>query len=112
MFLVLLGPIGRGKGAQPALSAQRRKVTHLATGNLLREAVALQTPAGKEAEPFMASGQLVPDDLVNRLVADRFHRPDRPTRFVMDGYPRTAAQAVFFDDLLTPLGLPLNAVLE
>jgi adenylate kinase len=112
MRLLLVGPPGSGKGTQAARLAQKLNLVHLATGNLLREAVTLRTIPGLEAEPHMLTGQLVPDDLVNRMVADRFHRDDCPDRFVMDGYPRTAVQAGFFDNLLRPLGLGLQMVLE
>jgi adenylate kinase len=112
MQLLLVGPPGSGKGTQALLLAERLKLAHLATGNLLRETIALKTPAGLAAEPFLSSGQLVPDDLVNRMVADHFHSQNRPTRFVMDGYPRTRAQAVFFDALLRRLNLGLEAVIE
>jgi adenylate kinase len=112
MRLLLVGPPGSGKGTQATRLVERLQLAHLATGNLLREAVTLHTPAGQEAEPYLVSGQLVPDEVVNRMVADCFHRPDRPERFVMDGYPRTRAQAVFFDELLHPLDLDLEAVIE
>ncbi len=112
MRLLLVGPPGSGKGTQALLLADRLKLTHLATGNLLREAVANGTPAGREAEPYLSTGQLVPDDLVNRMVAEHFRRPDQPSRFIMDGYPRTRSQAVFFDELLRPLNLALQAVVE
>ncbi len=112
MRLLLIGPPGSGKGTQAALLGKRLSLAHLATGNLLREAVEMKTPAGTEAEPYMASGQLVPNEVVNQMVAERFHRQDCPERFVMDGYPRTGSQAVFFDGLLGPLGLDLEAVIE
>lgn len=112
MRLLLVGPPGSGKGTQAALLVDRLNLAHLATGNLLREAVHLKTPAGKQAEPYLTSGGLVPDELVNQMVADRFERSDRPKRYVMDGYPRTKAQAIFFDALLRPLDLELEAVIE
>jgi adenylate kinase len=112
MRLLLVGPPGSGKGTQANLLAQQLNLAHLATGNLLREAVHRKTPAGLKAEPYLASGRLVPDELVNQMVAERFHQPDRPRRFVMDGYPRTRSQAVFFDESLRPLGLDLQGVIE
>jgi adenylate kinase len=112
MRLLLVGPPGSGKGTQASLLARRLNLTHLATGNLLREAVHQKTPAGQKAEPFLTSGKLAPDELVNQMVAERLQRPDRPERFVMDGYPRTRSQAEFFDDLLRPQGLDLQAVIE
>lgn len=111
MRLILIGPPGCGKGTQAKLLNQRLGVTHISTGDILREAVRLGTPAGRKAEPYMKGGQLVPDPLMNELVADRFHRTDRPERFVMDGYPRTVAQAQAFDSVLEELGLNLTAVI-
>src|SRR6516225_6401213 len=93
MRLILLGPPGSGKGTQAQLLCQRLNLEHVGTGDILREAIRRQTPTGQRAKPFVDSGKLVPDDLVNQMVADRFRRADRPERFVMDGYPRTLAQA-------------------
>src|SRR5262245_33988209 len=100
MRLILFGPPGSGKGTQAKLLGQRMGLAHIATGDILREAVRLGTPAGRQAEPYVVGGGLVPDDLVNELVADLFRRPDRPERFVLDGYPRTVAQAASFDQVL------------
>jgi adenylate kinase len=85
-------------------------LTHIATGDILRDAIRRGTPAGKKAEPFVVNGQLVPDDLVNELVADRFRSDDRPERFVLDGYPRTVAQAASLDAVLRQQFLDLTAV--
>lgn len=111
MRIVLFGPPGSGKGTQAALLKDRLKLAHISTGDILREAIRLGTPTGKKAEPFMKSGQLVPDDVVNELVAERFRRPDRPENFMMDGYPRTVSQARFFDDVLRQQGLDLTGVI-
>jgi adenylate kinase len=110
MRLILVGPPGSGKGTQAKLLCERLGLAHIGTGDILREAVRLRTPAGLRAEPYVASGQLVPDDLVNELVADRFRRDDRPERFVLDGYPRTRAQAASFDQVLRQQFLDLSAV--
>jgi adenylate kinase len=112
MRLILLGPPGGGKGTQARLLSQRLGLVHIGTGDILREAVRLNTSAGQLARPFIATGQLVPDDLVNEMIADRFRRDDRPDRFVMDGYPRTLAQAASFDQVLGQQFLNLNAVVE
>jgi adenylate kinase len=112
MRLILMGPPGSGKGTQAKLLAERLGLTHTSTGDLLREAVAHGTPAGREAAPYVQRGDLVPDALVNQMIAERFRRPDRPTRFVMDGYPRTAEQAAFFDGVLAELDLPLDAAVQ
>jgi len=110
MRLVLLGPPGSGKGTQARLLSQRYRLEHIGTGDIIRQAIRQQTPAGVLAQPYVETGRLVPDDLVNDLVAERFNDPARPERFVMDGYPRTVAQARAFDRVLEPLGLGLTAV--
>src|SRR5438094_5354523 len=94
MRLILVGPPGSGKGTQAKLLSQRLNLVHIGTGDILREAVRQDTPLGRQAGPYILSGRLVPDDLVNEVVAERFRRDDRPDCFVMDGYPRTLAQAV------------------
>jgi adenylate kinase len=111
MRLILLGPPGSGKGTQAQLLAERRRLVHLGTGDLLREAVRQGTPPGKLAEPYIKAGKLVPDNLVNDLVNERFLRPDQPTDFVMDGYPRTLAQARSFDAVLHKQRLALDRVI-
>jgi adenylate kinase len=111
MRLILLGPPGCGKGTQAKLLSERHQLEHIGTGDLIREAIRRQTPLGLAAKAAVESGQLVADSLVNDLIAERFGRPDRPSRFVMDGYPRTVAQAVAFDQVLHQYDLPLDAVL-
>jgi adenylate kinase len=110
MRLILLGPPGSGKGTQAELLCQRNHWEHIATGDLLRAGKAQGTPLGLRAKPYMDAGQLVPDDLVNDLVAERFRRDDRPNRFVLDGYPRTLAQAAAVDVVLREQFLDLTAV--
>jgi adenylate kinase len=110
MRVILVGPPGSGKGTQAKLLSERLGLAHIGTGDILREAVRTGTPAGRLAEPYVKTGQLVPDDLVNELVADRFRREDRPERFVMDGYPRTLAQAASFDQVLRQNFLDVGAV--
>src|SRR5262249_48122143 len=110
MRLILLGPPGSGKGTQAELLSERLRLEHIGTGDILREAIRRETPLGLRARPFVESGRLVPDDLVNELVAERFRREDRPERFVMDGYPRTLAQAASFDQVLRQQFLDLTAV--
>jgi adenylate kinase len=110
MRLILIGPPGSGKGTQATLLGDRLGLVHISTGDILREAIRVGTPAGKKAEPFVNNGKLVPDDVVNELVADRFRRDDRPEQFVMDGYPRTLAQAASFDQVLRQQFLNLTAV--
>jgi adenylate kinase len=111
MRLILLGPPGCGKGTQAQLLSERHRLEHIGTGDRLRAAMAANTPAGARARPYVDAGQLVPDDLVNDIIAEIFRRDDRPERFVLDGYPRTLAQAVSFDQVLRQSFLDLNAVL-
>ena len=112
MNLVLLGPPGAGKGTQAARLKERYGVAHLSTGDMLREAVAAGTEVGKEAEGIMARGQLVPDGLINRVVAERIGQPDCAEGFILDGFPRTIAQAGAMDELLAERSLKLDAVIE
>jgi adenylate kinase len=111
MRLILLGPPGSGKGTQAKLLCERLRLEHIGTGDILREAIRRETPLGLRARPFVDGGGLVPDDLVNEIVAERFHGEDRPEHFVMDGYPRTLAQAASFDQVLRQQFLDLSAVL-
>jgi adenylate kinase len=111
MRLILLGPPGCGKGTQAKLLSRRMGLEHIGTGDLLRAAIQAETPVGREAKSFVEAGQLVPDEVVNALVAERFRRDDRPDKFVLDGYPRRVAQAIFLDPILEEVGLPLTAVL-
>ena len=110
MRLILLGPPGSGKGTQAALLCRRHCLEHIGTGDILRQAIRDRTPSGERARPFVETGKLVPDDLVNEVVAERFRRDDRPDRFVLDGYPRTLAQAASFDQLLRQVFLDLTGV--
>lgn len=109
MRLVLLGAPGSGKGTQAQKLSKNFNLRHLATGDILREAVSLETLAGKRAKPFLAAGRLVPDELINDLVAEILHHNPRPEKFILDGYPRTLGQAQAFDRLLSELKLDLTA---
>ncbi len=110
MRLVLLGPPGAGKGTQAERLAERHKLARLSTGDMLREAVAKQTPVGLKAKDIMARGELVPDDVVIGIIADRINQPDAKNGFILDGFPRTAAQADALAKLLESRGLHLDAV--
>lgn len=110
MRLILVGPPGSGKGTQAKLLSTRLGLAHVGTGDILREATHQDTPLGRQAKPYMLAGKLVPDGLVNDLVAEHFRR-ERPERFVLDGYPRTVAQAASFDQVLRQQFLDLKAAL-
>lgn len=110
MRIILLGPPGGGKGTQAKLLSQRLGMTHISTGDILRQAIRQQTPEGLLAQPFVAQGRLVPDDLVNRIVASLFRSASCPRDFLLDGYPRTAQQAENLDPVLKQENLDLDAV--
>ncbi len=111
MRLILIGPPGSGKGTQAKRLCAERQMAHISTGDVLRDVIAKKTPLGLQAEPFLNSGKLVPDSLVNDLIADRFRRSDRPHSFLMDGYPRTLAQAEAFAAVLAEVSLPADRVI-
>jgi adenylate kinase len=112
MRLVLLGPPGAGKGTQAERIKARCGIAHLSTGDMLREAVAAGTAVGRRAKAIMDAGRLVSDDVINRLVAERIAEPDCARGFILDGFPRTLAQAQALDALLNDRGERLDAVLE
>jgi adenylate kinase len=112
MRLVLLGRPGSGKGTQAKRLVERLGLTYIGTGDILRDAIARGTDIGKEAKPLIDQGLLVPDKMVNDLVAELFHSADPPERFVTDGYPRTEAQAISFDALLRAERLALTHVIH
>jgi len=110
MRIILVGPPGCGKGTQAKLLSKRMKIEHIGTGDLLREAIRNETSVGRRAKPYVEVGNLVPDELVNDLVSERFQRDDRPKGFILDGYPRTLMQAKNLDTVLSSHSLPLTAV--
>ena len=112
MRLILLGPPGSGKGTQAQRLVQRYGIVQLSTGEMLRAAVAAQTPIGLQAKDIMASGQLVSDEIVVGIISDRIEEPDAKKGFILDGFPRTVPQAQALDDLLKHKHLKLDAVVE
>lgn len=112
MRLVLLGPPGAGKGTQATRIAKRFAVPQLSTGDMLREAVASGSALGARVKDIMEHGDLVPDDVVIAVVADRMDCSDAANGFVLDGFPRTVAQAEALDRELAARGIGLEAVLE
>lgn len=112
MRIILLGPPGSGKGTQAQLLVQRYGIVQLSTGEMLRAAVAAGTPVGLKAKEIMASGGLVPDDVVVGIISDRIDQPDAKNGFILDGFPRTVPQAEALDALLKHKHLKLDAVIE
>jgi adenylate kinase len=112
MRLILLGPPGSGKGTQAQRLVQRHGIVQLSTGEMLRAAVAAQTPVGLKAKDIMASGGLVPDDIVIGIISDRLDQPDAAKGFILDGFPRTVPQAQALDELLKKKHMKLDAVIE
>ena len=112
MRLILLGPPGSGKGTQAQRLVQRYGIVQLSTGEMLRAAVAAQTPVGLKARDIMASGGLVPDDIVIGIISDRLDQPDAARGFILDGFPRTVPQAEALDELLKKKHMKLDAVIE
>jgi adenylate kinase len=112
MRLILLGPPGSGKGTQAQRLIQRYGIVQLSTGEMLRAAVAAQTPVGIRAQHIMASGGLVPDEIVVGIISDRLDQPDAAKGFILDGFPRTVPQAQALDELLKKKKIRLDAVVE
>ncbi len=112
MNILLLGPQGSGKGTQAARISAEYGIPHIATGDMLRTAMAEGTPLGERVRPIYESGGLVPDDLMIELIRDRLSREDAREGFVFDGFPRTMAQAEALDAMLREIGRELDIVFE
>jgi len=112
MKLILIGAPGSGKGTQAKYLTEKYHIPQISTGDLLRSAVAAQTPLGRQAKAIMDAGQLVPNDIVIGMIRERIARPDADQGFVLDGFPRNIAQAEALDDILDKLGKPIDAVLQ
>jgi len=112
MRLVLLGPPGAGKGTQGDRLIERHGIVRLSTGDMLRAAVKAETPIGLKAKDIMARGELVSDDVVIGIIGDRLNESDVAKGFILDGFPRTVAQAEALDQLLAAKGIRLDAVVE
>lgn len=112
MRLVLLGPPGAGKGTQAAHLSSAYRIPHISTGDIFRANLRDETPIGLKARQYMDAGELVPDEVVNDMVADRLTEDDTANGFLLDGYPRTVGQAEWFEQHLAERGTPLDVVLE
>ena len=112
MNVILLGPPGAGKGTQAQRLVEKYGIVQLSTGDILRAAAASGSDLGKQAKQVMEAGQLMPDDLMIRIISDRSDQPDCANGFILDGFPRTVPQAEALDDLLARKNLKLDHVIE
>ncbi len=112
MKLLIMGPPGAGKGTQAEMLVKELSITHISTGDMFRAAIKEGTEMGKKAKEYMDKGELVPDDVVVGMVRDRLQKPDCEKGFLLDGFPRTLAQAQALDDTLKTMGIQLDAVIN
>lgn len=112
MYILLMGPPGAGKGTQAARLIKKYGIPQISTGDMFRAAVSEQTPLGLEAKKYMDAGQLVPDSVTIGIVKERLAKDDCKNGFILDGFPRTTAQAVSLDAILRELGITLNGVIN
>lgn len=110
MRIILLGPPGAGKGTQAKILAEELNLPHIATGDLLRQNVSGGTSLGKQAKSYMDKGALVPDELVSRMLIERFREPAVKKGFILDGFPRNLSQAKTLDDILRPKNMDIDLV--
>lgn len=112
MRIVFIGPPGAGKGTQAERMIEKYKLAHLSTGDMLRAARDAQTEVGKKAHEYMSTGRLVPDDIIVEIIKERLADSDCQAGYLLDGFPRTIAQAEALDKMLGKKGTPLDVVLE
>ena len=109
-YIVLLGPPGVGKGTQAGILAKRLNLPHISSGDIFRENIKKDTELGKMAQTYMSKGELVPDDLTIAMIRERFSRPDCENGAILDGFPRTPAQADNLENMLSGFGGKVNLV--
>ena len=112
MILVIFGPPGAGKGTQSRLIADKLKILHISTGDILRDATQRQTELGKKASSYIEAGELVPDELVREMILERIKKPDVSAGFILDGYPRNVNQAMELDRMLGSLSKKIDLVVN
>lgn len=112
MRLILLGPPGAGKGTQAQRLVEKHGIVQLSTGDMLRAAAAAGTPVGQRAKAIMDRGDLVPDEVMIAIIAERIGQPDTAKGFILDGFPRTVDQAKALDALLEERGIALDGIVE
>ncbi len=112
MRIVFIGPPGAGKGTQAERLIETYQMVHLSTGDMLRAARDAKTEVGQKADQYMSGGQLVPDEIIVAIIAERLQQPDCDKGYLLDGFPRTIAQAEALDKMLAEKGTPLDVVLE
>ena len=112
MNILLLGPQGSGKGTQAKRISAEYGLAHIATGDMLRAAIAAETPLGRRVQPIVDAGELVPDDLMIELIRERLGEEDAQEGFILDGFPRTMVQAEALDPMLKDIGRDLGVVFE
>jgi adenylate kinase len=110
--VLLLGPQGSGKGTQATRIEAEYGIPHIATGDMLRNAIAQETELGRQVKPILENGELVPDELMIDLIQERLEQPDTAEGFILDGFPRTAAQADALDSMLSEINRELSIVFE
>mgnify|MGYP004444447531 FL=1 len=112
MNILIMGPAGSGKGTMSELIVKEYGVTHISTGDMLRENVKNNTELGMKAKEYMNAGKLVPDELINAMVKDRLMQPDCKNGYLMDGFPRTLGQAKVFDEITAEINCPIDVVVD
>lgn len=112
MRIVFIGPPGAGKGTQAQRLVETYRIAHLSTGDMLRAARDAKTDVGLKADQYMSAGKLVPDEIILAIIRERLGQPDCQTGYLLDGFPRTIAQAEALDAMLAERGPPLDVVLQ